>query len=157
MSMIGELRPVPASLFPALRERAVRSRVLDTLMEAEGVTLDKLWNALVHVLEAATGQDTLGWVGLPLDWTDTGYGPPLLLSVDEVREVAAVLGALDDGAVRDAFDPEAMAHDGVYCQPGSDEDGRAAYLDELVALVGRVRTFFTDAAARGQGALHYLT
>jgi len=157
MSMIGELRMVPAAALAALTAPATRGPALRALMDGDGVCLDKRWEVLTHVLEAATGQDTLGWVGLPLDWTDTGYGPPLLISVDEVREVAAVLDGLDDAAVVDAFDPDALAHEGLYCPPPTSEPERGEYLAELVTLVGAVRRLFSEAAAAGHGALHYLT
>lgn len=157
MSMIGELRQVPVTLFPALHDKATRERVATTLMASDGPSLDKLWNALAFVLERACGEDPIGAVGDPLHGVDTGYGPPLLLTAEDVRGVAAALAEVDDDAVRAAYDPDGMADDELYCQPGPGEAERAAYLDELLVLVRAVRAFFADAAARGHGVLNYLT
>ena len=157
MSMIGELRQVPVTLVPALKDRTTRARVAATVMSSDGPSLDKLWNALGHVLERACGEDPIGAVGDPLDGVDTGYGPPLLLTAEDVRGVAAALAAVDDAAVREAYDPDDMADAELYCPPGPGEAERAAYLEELQGLVRAVRAFFSDAAARGHGVLHYLT
>ena len=157
MSMNGCLRAVSPSDLAALADPADRERALRDLMDADGVELNKLWNAVGFVLEHAAGENPLDWHGDPLDWTDTGYGPPLLLTPDDVREVAAALAPVDDDAIGAAFDAEAMRSDGLYCAPPEDPASERDYLDELRGHVRACRAFFATAAQREHGALYYLT
>jgi hypothetical protein len=157
MSMIGELRHVPATLFAPLGDKATRKRVADDVMEADGLSLNKLWNAMSYVLERVCGEDPIRSVGDPLDFVDTGYGPPMLMTVEDVQAAAVALADVDEGDLREAFDPDDMKAEQVYCQPGDDEAERAAYLDELLGLFRELRAFVEEAADRGHGVLWYLT
>lgn len=156
MSMNGCLRPVSAQSLDALTDRARRDAALAAAMDADGVELSKLWNAVGFVLEVAAGENPFDWHGDALTWFDTGYGPPLLLTPDDVREVAAALAPVGDEEVTDAFDPDAMRGGDLYCPPPDDAASQQAYLDELRGHVRACRAFFAAAAARGDGALYYL-
>ncbi len=157
MSMNGCLRSVSPTSRLALEDPAARAAVLRTLMDADGVELNKLWHAVGFVLEVAAGENPFDWHGDPLTWTDTGYGPPLLLTPDDVQAIADALAAVDDEAITAAFDADAMRGSDLYCPPPEDPAGERAYLDELRVRIRACRELFSTAASRGHGALYYLT
>lgn len=117
--------------------------------------LDTSWDGVGWLLTAATSPDEpLGEVLLGGDefGEDGGYGPPRLLSAEDVRRLGVRLAAVDENAVRLSFDPVAMVD--VY--PGSWDDGRRLEEDLLPAL-NSVRDFYAAAAAAGDDIVIYLT
>jgi hypothetical protein len=157
MSMIGELRTVPAALLPALqgKDKAARVAAMTTVMDSDGVSLDKAWNGLGYLLGNFCTVDPMG--GEPVFGVDPGYGPPGLLTPDEVRACARELAAIDERALRKAYDPEEMAADEIYPSIWDRAEERESNLTWLLEVFREVRTFYQDAAQRGDGVLYFLT
>ncbi len=155
MSMIGELRQVPATLIPALHDKAAGKTALEAVMDAAGLSVDKAWDGLTALLEFRCTNGPLE--GVPVYGVDTGYGPPQLITPDEVRQCADELSALGEDELREAYDPQGMAADGRYPQVWDREEERAQNLDWLLAVFREVRAFYQDAAQRGNGVLFFLT
>lgn len=144
MSMMGELRQITPDQMANLKDKAV----IESIMASDGLGLDKLWNALHHVLGLGGGQSA-AFDGKALYHYDTGYGPPMYLTPHEVVRYAKELANTTEDQIRSRFDPQAMAADDVYVIPDGPE--------ELVELLGQLRAFYLDAAGKGHGMLIYLS
>lgn len=155
MSMIGELRQVPATLIPALHDPAARKTALEAVMDSAGMSVDKAWDGLTALLELQCTNGPLE--GVAVHGVDTGYGPPQLLTPEEVRQCARELSELGEDALREAYDPAGMTADGRYPDIWDREDEREQNLDWLLAVFREVRAFYQDAAQRGNGVLFFLT
>lgn len=151
MSMNGMLQAVPPDACAALADGHAHTTALAAVMAGEPVRLDALWDALGFIFAVAAGENPLEWNGLPLDWHDTGYGPPLLLDPGEVRLIADAVAPVDDQQVRAAFDPVAMQIERRHVVPDREQ------LEIVVERARAYRQFFAEAATRGDGALFYLT
>ncbi|MFM6849879.1 MAG: YfbM family protein [Terrabacter sp.] len=118
--------------------------------------LDKSWHGVHFLLTGtdwaagdagAAGGAILG--GRPVG-EDNGYGPARLLEPEDVGSVAAALGRVSDDDLRARFDPVEMQRLDIYPQVWDEAD----VLDEyLMPNVARLRDFYTQAAARGEGVL----
>jgi hypothetical protein len=155
MSMIGELRHVPPALLPALQDRATRKQTAETVMAADGISLDKAWNGLGYLLNGMVDQDPMG--GKLLHGIDFGYGPPGLLSPEEVQQCAAELAAIEEQALRDAYDPKGMMVEDIYPTVWDRPEERDSNLVWLLETFRNVRAFYQDAAERGNAVLYFLS
>jgi hypothetical protein len=153
MSMIGELRQVPATLIPALEERATRKATAASVMDAAGLSLGKAWNGLGYLLNGLCDEDPMG--GKPLRGVDAGYGPPGLLTPEEVQKCAHELAAIDEQVLRDRFDPKGMDSEDVYPNVWHEEGDDN--LDWLLETFRSVRAFYQEAAQRGDAVLYFLS
>jgi hypothetical protein len=147
MSTNAKLVQVPAGSMATIEEK----HVIERLMGEEGLFLGKAWQALHWLL---AGGDSFGESavsgGVPLTNVDHGSAPPpQLLTPAEVTSFAAALDEMTDDWVRDVFDAEAMASDGVW--PAEPE------LDDLLELTRRMRAYYAAAAAQGCGMLQVMT
>lgn len=155
MSMIGELRQVPATLIPALQDRAKCKAVAETVMDSAGLSLDKAWSGLGYLLEGRCDVDPMG--GAAVVEVDAGYGPPGLLTPDEVKACARDLTSIDEQDLRSAYDPEDMSSQDIYPGIWDREDEHESNLSWLLEAFREVRAFYQDAAQRGHGVLYFLT
>lgn len=85
---------------------------------------------------------------------DLGYGRPRILSQPETSAFAGFLAPLDVPALAARLDGQAMKALGVYC--AEDEDSVADLHDDLARYFPRLRSFVTDAAAKGRGMLIWM-
>lgn len=155
MSMIGELRQVPATLIPAIHDKAARRTALEAVMDSAGLSVDKAWDGLTALLEFECTNGPLE--GVPVVGVDTGYGPPQLVTPEEVQQCARELSAITEERLREAYDPDGMAADDRYPNIWDRADERESNLDWLLAVFRDVRAFYQDAAQRGNGVLFFLT
>jgi hypothetical protein len=155
MSMIGELRQVPAQLVPALEDRVQRREVARAVMASEGLSLDKAWSGLGFLLGGLCSEDPMG--GQALHGVDSGYGPPELLVPEEVKACALELAGIDEPQLREAYDPSAMARENVYPNIWDRAGERERNLVWLLEAFRRVRDFYQDAARRGHGVLYFVS
>ena len=149
MSMNVELRQVPVSLLPALERE---SRVFDLVCEAKGgLDLGKSWAGLSFLLSGDAHGNSAAFDGVALDLHDTGYGPPMILTAEEVKGYARELSELDDDSVSANFSATKLSQDDVYPRSWSDGDR-----EWLLENLRKLRAYYVDAAARSHAMLVYL-
>jgi hypothetical protein len=118
------------------------------------VYLDKSWHAIHFLLtgtawdaETPAGQAILG--GVPIGG-DSGYGPVRLLERDDVRAIAAALGALDASTLRDRYRPERLNEVDIYPGIWDEDDVFDTY---LLPHFSQLAAFYATAAAEGSAVL----
>lgn len=122
--------------------------------EDDTTDLDKAWHGL-HYLFTGTAWEGEAPSGLLLNGgeqigdVDVGMGPARALRPDDVRRFAEFLAPLDQGTLRDRFDPGKMVALDIYPARlwGSDDDP-FGYLWEHFQVL---RDFVAGAARRGDG------
>ena len=155
MSMIGELRQVPATLVPALEDRVKRREAATMVMALDGLSLDKAWSALGFLLGGLCAEDSL--TGHALHGVDSRYGPPEPLTPPEVAACALERARTDHGSLRDAYDPPTMVRGNVYPNIWNRVEERERNLIWLLEVFRRVRDFYQDAARSGRGMLYFVS
>ncbi|MGC4896096.1 YfbM family protein [Micromonospora sp. DT31] len=122
---------------------------------AGSVDLDKAWHGLhylltgsAHEIPEGPGEAILG--GDPIG-PDLGMGPARLLEPKLVARVAAALDSMDETTLRARYDPAALGEAEVY--PHVWEDGDVEFDDYLLPHYHELRTFYRNAAARGEAVL----
>jgi hypothetical protein len=122
-----------------------------------GCDLHKAWHAIHYVLTGtpdggAEPNNLLLLGGTELDdELDDGYGPPRLLTPEQVKAFDGALRPFDaPGALAARFDHAGMVRDGVYA---INPDSRADELEFTEHFFTGLRAFIRDAAAAGQGVL----
>ncbi len=126
MGMIGAYaRMTPGELDRALKDPEWAVQRIEDLEEStypgqdsaatdRYVDIDKAWNGIWFLLNAAGAPVDVVGGGTPLSDEDLGYGPARRLSPDEVGLAAASLAALPREELAGRFDPEQMNADGIY-------------------------------------------
>lgn len=130
--------------------------------EIASTDLDKAWHG-IHFLLTGTdwgGEGPAAFLvrgGREAAGVDVGYGPARLFTAAEVRDVAAALAPLDEAALRDRFDPEAMTrldiYPSIWSRDPEDDDALGYCLEYFDVL----REFVSDCAARGRGLVVYVS
>ena len=116
MSMIGNLVAVHPSLLAAfIADPGQIEEFLYPEDESDPpnfVDLDKAWDAIQFILDAACGEEdgplTLAVLGGASLDEDIGYGPVRYLNTEQVAAVAAALAGVPDEEFRRRFDPAAL-------------------------------------------------
>jgi hypothetical protein len=124
------------------------------------IDLDKAWHGIHFMLTgSADGGDeplSLAVLGGEEVGEDMGYGPARLLTPDQVQAVSAALSALDEESFRCRFAPQKMEAAGIYPDVIWVRDGQEA-LDYVMEYYRQLVTFYADTAARGDGAILWLS
>ncbi len=134
---------------------------VEVVEELEGLgpvlEIDKAWHGLHFLLcglpeggDPPFGLAVLGGTALG---DDLGYGPARYLIPTEVRDVATALAEVEADALAARFSAKALQDAEVYPGGWESDDCLAWLLDAYQSL----RTFYQDAAERGNAALLYLT
>lgn len=122
--------------------------------------IDKSWHCIHFMLagSADVGTDPLSWAILGGRETgeEIGYGPARVLDPEEVRGIAAALASIDEATFRSRFNPGALQAADIYLADMCARDGEDA-LDYLVENYRVLAAFYHDAAARGDGAVLWLS
>jgi hypothetical protein len=101
--------------------------------------LDKVWEAIEYLVDAAGGPDLSPLMGdEAFDDTDVLFNP------ESVRDIAASLGAVSTDRFMAVFDPELLNAQNVYPANYTADDA-----DDLRKLYEQVVQFFARAAADG--------
>ncbi|MYN09965.1 YfbM family protein [Pseudoduganella aquatica] len=128
--------------------------------DADFVDLDKAWHCIHFMLtgSAVDTAPTAGWsiLGGTELGEDMGMGPARVLAPGQVRSVAAALDAIDEDAFTARYAPDSMVAAEVYLSDSLASDGDAA-LDYIVQNYRSLRTFYRDTAAKGHGAILWLS
>lgn len=116
-------------------------------------SLDKSWHALHFLLNDHPSEGSGPLYDAILGGTeigeDRGYGPPRVLTPNEVRAVAAALIKLDRATLKKKFDPKAMEKHQIYV---GNQD-----FNELATRLKDLTTFFEEASENGNGMLLILS
>lgn len=119
--------------------------------------VDKAWHGIHYLLtwtawdiSEGAGSAVLG--GTPIG-DDGGYGPPRVLTPDQVATVAAALEALDVPVLRARYDPDALSAADIYPQVWEGE----RFDDYLGPHYAELRHFYLAAAAEKQAVLLAIT
>jgi Domain of unknown function (DUF1877) len=122
----------------------------------EELDLHKSWHCLHFMFTGkvegsdgtALGDAILGGQEIGGDDADTGYGPPRALSPAQVRRVAAALAEFPIDKKAQEFDAAAADKVGIYV--AQHEAG------ELTEYFGQLRSFYEDAARKGNAVLLWI-
>lgn len=120
---------------------------------------DKSWHGM-HWLFTGTaegGEFPASFIlldGEPVGDEDVGYGPARIFRAEQVHQIDSFLQGLEDGPLKNRFDPALMDAANVYPQ-GWERDG-AVGLEYIMENVSSMRGIIRDAAARGHCLLLYL-
>lgn len=127
---------------------------------ADVVDLDKAWHCIHFMLtgSAVDTAPTAGWsiLGGTELGEDMGMGPARVLAPAQVRSVASALDDIDDDAFKARYAPDAMMAAEVYLSDSLAADGDAA-MDYIGQNYRSLRTFYRDIAAKGHGAILWLS
>jgi len=117
------------------------------------VDVDKAWNGIWFLLNAAGSPIDVVAGGAPVSDEDLGYGPARYLTPGEVAAAASYLQAMPWQQLASHFDPAQMTADGIY--PAIwDNDHALDYLRSNYAVLVQ---FFGAAAAAGDAVILWLT
>ena len=122
----------------------------------EQLDLHKSWHCLHFMLTGKAeetggtplGDAILGGVEIGGEAADTGYGPPRALSPKQVRAVAAALADFPIDQRAQEFDSAAAEKAGIYVAQHQPE--------ELREYFGQLRSFYEDAARKGNAVLLWI-
>mgnify|MGYP002867715070 CR=1 FL=1 len=122
--------------------------------------VDKAWHGIHFMLtgSAEGGEEplSLAILGGEEVGEDMGYGPARLLTPQQVKVISAALTTLREQDFRSRFAPHEIAAAGVYPEVIWVRDGQEA-LDYVVENYRELVKFYADAAARGDGAILWLS
>jgi len=171
MSMIGNFRQISPSQLanikddPSLVEVVlfpdpdhVASEGRGDCKWSEEIDIDKAWHGIHFLLtgsagetESALGAVIMGGEGVG---DDLGYGPARYLTPERVKELARALAEVKPEDLVKNFDPEKMTDQQVY--PLIWDEGDEA-LEYLLHHFHKLKDYYNDAAAKGNGMLLYMT
>ncbi len=145
-----------------LRRRAPEPAPVTPLAEEDTIDVDKAWHVL-HWLFTGTawkGKFPEGFLvscGTEVGNVDVGYGPARSFGPEEVRQIAAFLGSLDEAQLRARLDPKAMTAADIY--PGF--GGGGTFTEDEWEYVGdaflALQQFVAETASRGMALLVYMS
>ncbi|MCQ4088608.1 YfbM family protein [Saccharibacillus sp. JS10] len=160
MGMIGYLQQVSPELLNALiqGERDIHEYLFDQ-EKGEELDLDKAWHGLHYLLCGDAFQGELPLFnalmgGRPINEHETEDIIVRYLTVEEVAEVSNALTQIGQAELKQAFEPDQMNEAGVYPSSDWNEDGE---LDYLLAYYEPLKTYYQQAAVKGEGMLLYVS
>lgn len=133
----------------------------DDVDEEASLDIDKAWNAIHFVLtgeaELEDNHSLLAKVvlgGTPVNEEDVGYGPALLITAEEVRQIAEAIQPIGREAFGERFHVAEMLENEVYpVMPDEDEEGFFEYVWDYFTAV---QAFFQNASSQGKCVLFYI-
>lgn len=166
MSMSLVLNPLDdVSLARIKKQPAAASEILNGFLQSyfkqaakaeDGLSLEKNWHA-IHFLLSGSAWDTdhpggkLLAGGTPIPEEDTGYGPPRILSAEEVVAFRDHLATRSPEALLAEFDFAKMAAAEIYPSIWDPRDTMAR--DDVLQSIEELRRFIDDAVTRGNAVL----
>lgn len=157
MSMIGNfLQITPEQLREVIEDPSIVESLIDPESDsAEAIDVDKAWHAIHYLLtrsawkvEGSLANAVLGGIEIG---DDIGYGPAKYITVDEVKDVAAKLPTRE--SLKMSFDAKAMTSEQIY--PEIWDEGEDA-LDYVIEYYDLMKSYYLDAASRGNAMLKYV-
>jgi Domain of unknown function (DUF1877) len=156
MGMVLYLRRMVDDAVPDDPEAFYEDFFFSEEAEAAGdlIDFDKAWHAL-HFLLTGSADETddplcLYGRGRPIA-EDNGYGPPLLMSAEEMRAFHDAFAVLSDDELRRRYDPKAMLSAGIYMADAL-VDGAEGW-DYVSQGIPALRRFAERCVQQGSGAI----
>ena len=155
--MIGNFLQIsPAQLHEAIEDPTMIESLLDTESDSQdAIDVDKAWHAIHYMLTNSAWEGDEPLANAVLGGTaigdDVGYGPAKYITSAQVKDVAAKLPNRE--LLKTAFDGNAMTTEEIY--PEIWDEGSDA-LDYILEYYDSMKSFFMDAASRGNAMLKYL-
>ena len=164
MGMVLSIVQFPASKLEAYIENPQKFEddleSLENDKNDQPVYLDKSWEAVHFIL---TG-NKIGNGGPPLSWAvygeqffdeeqDLGMGPASYLSSDQVKEINSILDGLDESFLKEKYNPEKMDQIGIYPRFWRQDSTLIDYVSDNFE---KLKSFYSDAAAKGNAVASYL-
>jgi len=122
--------------------------------------IDKAWHCIHFMLCGGSGVGheplSLAILGGVAAGPDVGYGPARFLNSSQVCSIAGALASIDDKSFKERFDPPALARSDIYLSEMCVRDGDEA-LEYLLENFQAMKSFYRDAASRGDGAVLWLS
>jgi len=124
------------------------------------IDLDKEWHAL-HFLLTQSAEPAAGPLSVILGdfediGEDNGYGPAFLIPAESWKAFSEAANALDDAALRQRYDTQAMIDRQIYIGEMYHEEGEEG-LTMLTERLNELREFAAKAAAGGLSAFAMIT
>jgi hypothetical protein len=137
------------------------SRPPEALPEEDTMDLDKTWHAL-HFL--FTGSDWEGnfpngflvSCGEPIGDVDVGYGPAKVFTPQQVDEIAAFLGSVDQIGLKQRFDPKKMHEMEIYPSIWDNEADPEQELEYVLGGLEELQGFIRETVDRKMALLVYI-
>ena len=124
------------------------------------IELDKAWHGIHYLLtgQADGGElpQALAVVGGEEFGPQVGYGPARFLTPPQVQSVAVALAKLSAESLASRFDPSDMEAKQIYPDVIWVRDGQEA-LDYVLDNYQQLKTFYSDAAERGDAVIQWLS
>ena len=159
MSMIGNLMQISPEMLAGFiaKPDEIESFLYPEDDEHEnGIDIDKAWHGVHFLLsgdawggEAPLADAILGGTEIG---DDAGYGPAKYLTTEEVRAVAAALRELSASALGAKYDASDLTRNEIYPAIWDEPDS----LNYLLAAYESVRSYYEEAAAKGNAMLKFL-
>jgi len=126
--------------------------------EMIAMDLDKSWHAIHFLLTGSAweGDGTLSFLlqgGTDVEGIDAGYGPPRLLTSEEVAEVSQALTAVSPEELRRRFDPEALQEADIYPNIWMRDPKEDDTLGYVLEYYDQLRNFIATANRKGMGLI----
>lgn len=156
--MIAHLRVVEPSTVDALSgyDDEQMAEFLFPEDESSDTTQDlgKAWDAIDHLLAAASGGSLTTLLGGSEVGPDLGYGPARFMSPDDVSDAATVLKRIDREALLAHFDAAALMKGQVYPEAWEDSQEDRDYIGHHYEIA---RSLFIEAASGNSAMLVWLS
>jgi len=160
MSMIGNFLGIsPDDLNALIADPSrVESFIYPDDEEHENcIDVDKAWHGIHFLLAGDTWGGKPPLANVVLGGTeiggDVGYGPARFLTADDVRAVADAIKEITPDKLSELYDATNLSQNEIYPDIWGDDDDAVAY---LTSWYQTLRSYYLDAAAKGQAMLKYL-
>jgi Domain of unknown function (DUF1877) len=160
MGMIGYCKAVQLAELEALQGDPAKIVAFLYAEESPPLCLDKAWYGIHFLLTGEDGPNDapISWAimggGNTLTEPDLGYGPPRLLSPEQVVSVAEALSKISSNELSSRFDAAAFAEAGVYPNIW---DGGTEALDYMMTCYEQLATYYNGAAKAGHAMLLWVS
>ena len=165
MSIIGSYIAVSETVARSFIYR--QSSISDYIMAHDDadncIDIDKAWHAIYYLLTSSAHpeEDTgaaakavpLG-SGIEIE-DDFGYGPPRLLTSDEVKEIDALIKSINSADLRKRFELNEMINAEIY-PLGGFEENPDEFFDYVYGKFVQLQGFYRSAAEKDMTVIFYL-
>lgn len=164
MGMVLYLRPVVESEAQAIADDSEQFEDFmfsEEADEGEGVVdFDKAWHAVHFLLTGSAGAtdsplSVIIGPGEPVGH-DVGFGPPDLISPEQIRALRDALRTVSDDQLRERYNPKAMADAQVYLADAFIEEPTDESWEYVAQGLPAFRMFAENAASRGLAAFRMI-